>query len=79
MIYEDWMEPQYWTDIQKREMERFLNLKSWDNISSKPEAIEHYYSQLTKSQIQSLYEKYRPDHELFGYTPEYFLAFGKDE
>ena len=56
MIYEDWMEPQYWTEIQKREMERFLNLKSWDNISSKPEAIEHYYSQLTKSQIQTLYE-----------------------
>ena len=79
MIYEDWMEPQYWTKTQIQEMERFLNLKPWPVISSKPEALQHYYSQLTKSQIQALYEKYRPDHDLFGYTPEYFLALGKDQ
>lgn len=79
VIYEDWMEPQYWTKTQIQEMERFLNLKPWPVISSKPEALQHYYSQLTKSQIQALYEKYRPDHDLFGYTPEYFLALGKDE
>lgn len=78
-VYEDWMEPKYWTDNEKRVMERFLNLKSWNIISSKPEILQHYYSQLTKSKIQALYGKYRADHELFGYTPDYFIALGKEE
>lgn len=72
------MEPKYWTQMQIKEMERFLNLQPWNVVSSKPEALQHYYSQLSKSQIQGLYEKYRADHELFGYTPDYFLALGKD-
>ena len=71
------MEPKYWEDFEKAEMERFLNLKSWNTISRKPEILEHYYSQLTKSKIQALYEKYRADHEIFGYTPDYFIALGK--
>ena len=70
------MEPQYWTDDQKVIMEKFLKHK-WDITSSNPVIMEHYYSQLTKSEIQALYEKYRADHELFGYTPDYFIAMGK--
>ena len=29
-----------------------------------------YYSQLTKAQIQSLYQLYKLDHDLFGYDPD---------
>jgi hypothetical protein len=49
------------------------------HVASQPELIEHLYSQLTKSEIKSIYDKYRADHELFGFTPDYFLQFGKDE
>jgi hypothetical protein len=48
-------------------------------VASQPELIEHLYSQLTKAEIKAIYEKYRPDHEIFGFTPDYFLQFGKDE
>ena len=72
------MEPKYWTEKEIEHMKRFLNLKGWDIQSNKPLFLKHYYSQLTKSTIQALYEKYRADHELFGYTPDYFLALGKD-
>lgn len=34
-----------------------------------------YYSQLTKSQIQSLYEMYKLDHDLFGYDPSQYLSY----
>ena len=73
------MEPQYWTELEVRTMESFLNAKSWNAFSSNPEVLQSYYSQLTKSQIQSLYDKYRADHELFGYTPDYFIALGKKD
>lgn len=38
--------------------------------------IEQYYSQLTKSQIQQLYEIYRYDFHLFGYTLDEYLQYG---
>lgn len=48
------------------------------SVASEPELIEHLYSQLTKAEIRAIYDKYRADHELFGYTPDYFLQFGKE-
>jgi hypothetical protein len=49
------------------------------HVASQPELIEHLFTQLTKAEINAVYEKYRPDHELFGFKPDYFLQFGKDE
>lgn len=56
--------------------------KKWLGIERKSyvsneEVIKHFYSQLTKEEIQSIYEKYRVDFELFGYSPDYFLQFGQ--
>merc|ERR1712080_427431 len=45
--------------------------------SRDPAMLELYYSQLTKSDIRKLYEKYRLDFDLFGFTPDYFIKFGK--
>ncbi|XP_040565778.1 carbohydrate sulfotransferase 10 isoform X2 [Lepeophtheirus salmonis] len=62
-------------------IDKILNIKedeSGNHSSSELDIIEFYYSQLKKKDIQALYEKYRPDHELFGYKPDYFLRFGKD-
>ena len=72
------MEPKHWTEMEIAAMEKYLKWQ-WDITSSNPIILEHYYSQLTKSEIQELYEKYRADHELFGYTPDYFLAMGKED
>ena len=38
--------------------------------------MEHnldYYSQLTKKQVWGLYNLYRVDHELFGYSANMFI------
>ena len=50
-----------------------------NSIVSQEEVLKHFYSQLTKEDIRGIYEKYRVDFELFGYTPDYFLQFGKDD
>ena len=56
----------------------FLNV-GYDNKSGLREVEEHYWSQITKAEIRGLYEKYKLDHELFGFTPDYYIAMGKDE
>ena len=50
-----------------------------NSIVSQEEVLKHFYSQLTKEDIRGIYEKYRVDFELFGYTPDYFLQFGQDD
>ena len=50
-----------------------------NSIVSQEEVIKHFYSQLTKGDIRGIYEKYRVDFELFGYTPDYFLQFGQED
>ena len=43
------------------------------------EVEEHYFSQISKSDIRDLYEKYKVDHELFGFSPDYYIALGRDD
>jgi len=50
-----------------------------NSIVSQEEVLKHFYSQLTKGDIRGIYEKYRVDFELFGYTPDYFLQFGQED
>ena len=50
-----------------------------NSIVSQEEVLKHFYSQLTKEDIRGIYEKYRVDFELFGYTPDYFLRFGQED
>lgn len=54
----------------------WLKVKRTSHVS-KEDVIEHFYSQLTKEEIRRIYEKYRVDFELFGYSPDYFLQFGQ--
>lgn len=60
------------------------DLKGWlsseiEIKSSIREVEEHYYGQLLKSEIRELHEKYKADHELFGFTPDYYIALGQDD
>merc|ERR1712226_518894 len=57
----------------------FIVKADWPKKSHLPEVAQHYYSQITKEEIRDLAEKYRLDHELFGYKPDYYIQFGKDE
>ena len=61
----------------KEKAKQWLQVKR-NHVVNKPEVIEHFYSQLTKDEIMGIYEKYRVDFELFGYTPDYFLQFGQE-
>ena len=45
--------------------------------SRDPAMLELYYSQLPKSDIRKIYDKYRIDFDLFGFKPDYFIKFGK--
>lgn len=47
--------------------------------SSNQEVAKKYFSQLTKSEIRQLYEMYKLDHEMFGYSPENFERYAADE
>ncbi len=42
------------------------------------EVEEHYWSQVAKSDIRALHDKYKVDHELFGFEPDYYIALGKE-
>jgi hypothetical protein len=50
----------------------------WEKKSGDADLEQHYWSQLTKDEIRSLYDKFRVDHELFGYSPDYYIALGRD-
>lgn len=51
--------------------------KSGSDINDKK--LETYFSTLTKGDIQELYDKYRLDHELFGYTIDQFLQYAQKD
>ena len=41
------------------------------------ELAKKYFSQMRKEDIEKLYEMYFLDFEMFGYSPEDFIALGK--
>jgi len=61
----------------KERAKEWLNIKRTSMVSQE-EVIKHFYSQLTKEEIRGIYEKYRVDFELMGYSPDYFIQFGQD-
>ena len=36
-----------------------------------------YYSQLTKEEVWGLYEVYKMDHDLFGYSPDKYVEYAR--
>ena len=70
------MDQQSLTEEQQENIKSFLEAEHVVE-SQDPATLELYYSQLPKSDIRKLYEKYRLDFELFGFTPDYFIKFGK--
>ncbi len=47
-------------------------------MSGKREVEQHYWSQISKEDIRRLHDKYRLDHEMFGFSPDYYVAMGRD-
>ncbi|XP_068984681.1 carbohydrate sulfotransferase 11 [Bombus flavifrons] len=43
------------------------------------DVIKNYFAQLSKSQIKDLYEMFRYDFVLFDYSPDEYIALGRDE
>jgi hypothetical protein len=37
-----------------------------------------YFGQLTQQEIYDVYLKYKLDHDLFGFSPDEYLAMAKD-
>ena len=72
------MEQESLAEPQREEIKSFLETLHQINLTD-PALLELYYSQLTKDDIRTLYLKYRLDYDLFGFTQDYFIAFGKGE
>jgi len=49
----------------------------WTNRESAREREKELFSQLTKNEVMSLYEKFKIDHELFGYQIESYLSYAR--
>lgn len=47
--------------------------------SNMAEVEEHYFGQLTKSEIRQIAEKFKQDLEIFGYSAEHYIALGQDD
>ena len=47
-------------------------------VSGGREVEEHYWAQLTREEVRRLHDKYRIDHELFGFEPDYYVAMGRE-
>ena len=52
------------------------NQQETDTESSE-DVVEHYYSQLTKMQVVRLYQMYKLDHLMFGYSPRKYINLAK--
>lgn len=76
VVTDDLMDQKNLSEEQQKNIKSFLEMDH-DVESQDPATLELYYSQLTKSDIRKLYEKYRVDFDLFGFTPDYFIKFGK--
>lgn len=61
----------------KETAQKWLDVKRKSYVSDEA-VIKHFYGELTKKEIDGIYQKYRVDFELFGYTPDYFMQFAKD-
>ena len=72
------MEQEGLAEPQREEIKSFLDTVEPINLTD-PALLELYYSQLTKDVIRTLYLKYRLDYDLFGFSPDYFIALGKGE
>ena len=46
--------------------------------SSKKELQEEFFGQLTKAQMDKVYNQYLPDYLLYGYQHDLFYKFAKD-
>ena len=56
----------------------FPHTRSTDTgLSSDQELLRNHYSTLTKSQVAELYQAYRHDHELFGFSPQKFIDYAQ--
>ena len=53
--------------------------KSSNGSEINDKKLQTYFSTLTKGDIQELFDKYRLDHELFGYTIDQFLQYAQKD
>ena len=58
-------------------------LKSLSNTRIRPittkQLISRFYSTLTKSEMWDLYERYKLDFELFGYSPDEYFGYATED
>merc|ERR1739844_860707 len=46
--------------------------------SAKEDVLKHFWSQISKEDIRGIYQKYKVDFEIFGYSPDWYIQLGKE-
>ena len=64
--------------IQATNLTSILKPKWKHRTSNNASKARKYFAELTKTQIKDLYQKYWLDFNLFNYTYEEYLEFGRD-
>ncbi|XP_042888256.1 carbohydrate sulfotransferase 11-like [Penaeus japonicus] len=61
-------------------LEELKDIASWVHLkgSSSADLAKEYYKDVTRRQMEKLYQRYRPDFDLFQYDIDDFLAIAKD-
>ena len=63
--------------IKLERLKIFINYQNSTNKTK--QLISRFYSTLTKSEMWDLYERYKLDFELFGYTPDEYFGYATED
>lgn len=65
------------------DLKEIQNIYEWRNVggmsSSTSSVSSKYFGTLRRSQVQDLFEVFRLDFELFGYSPDEFLNWAREK
>jgi len=49
-----------------------------NHVAAKEDILQHFWSQISKEDIKGVYQKYKVDFEIFGYSPDWYIQLGKE-
>ena len=64
-------------DSANEEAKKWLKVNH-NHVAAKEDVLKHFWSQISKEDIRGIYQKYRVDFEIFGYSPDWYIQLGKE-
>ena len=64
-------------DSANEEAKKWLKVNH-NHVAAKEDVLKHFWSQISKEDIRGIYQKYKVDFEIFGYSPDWYIQLGKE-